>query len=143
MKKCPKCKETKELSLFSKDANRPDGVYFWCKPCTNVNRKARYPKYKARKTMHRLTKYWPGTSPEEAQNRFNILFNKQNGSCAICLTHQSELNKSLCVDHDHKTGAVRGLLCGYCNSALGYLGDSYWIVKNAERYLAVTPAGEL
>jgi hypothetical protein len=43
----------------------------------------------------------------------------QGGRCKVC-----QQLKQLCVDHDHKTGAVRGLLCHSCNRALGLLGDS-------------------
>lgn len=43
---------------------------------------------------------------------------KQNYSCAICLRHESTFQKQLAVDHDHKTGKVRGLLCRYCNQYL-------------------------
>lgn len=54
------------------------------------------------------------------QKKYNELFEKQKGCCAICGKHQSELEKTLHVDHDHKTGKVRGLLCQRCNQALGY-----------------------
>lgn len=40
---------------------------------------------------------------------------EQNYSCAICKKHQSHFKKRLAVDHDHKTGEVRGLLCFSCN----------------------------
>jgi len=45
----------------------------------------------------------------------------QSGVCAICREprNESERKKYLCVDHDHKTGTVRGLLCDLCNTALG------------------------
>jgi len=42
----------------------------------------------------------------------------QNHSCAICKKHQSNFKNSLHVDHNHKTGKVRGLLCYYCNRRL-------------------------
>jgi hypothetical protein len=48
------------------------------------------------------------------------LFAAQGGRCALCNRHQSELSFVLCVDHDHITGKVRGLLCRACNGALGY-----------------------
>lgn len=46
---------------------------------------------------------------------YNTMFKNQNGSCAICKKPQSNFKKALSVDHDHKTGEVRGLLCFYCN----------------------------
>lgn len=52
------------------------------------------------------------------------MFDKQQGCCAICGKHQSELKMRLDVDHDHKLNFVRGLLCRYCNSKLmKYLRD--------------------
>ena len=50
---------------------------------------------------------------------WDIQFKKQKGCCAICGKHQSELNKTLYVDHNHKTGQVRGLLCMDCNFKVG------------------------
>lgn len=58
----------------------------------------------------------------------------QGGVCAIC-RQVSRSAKPLCVDHDHKTGQVRGLLCQHCNTALGMLEDSPDRLKNALAYL--------
>lgn len=55
---------------------------------------------------------------------FEKLLDKQGGCCAACSTKHQETNGragKLHVDHDHSTGAVRGLLCGPCNNALGHL----------------------
>jgi hypothetical protein len=43
--------------------------------------------------------------------------------------------KGWCVDHDHKTKQVRGILCQNCNSALGYLKDDYKLAEIAVAYL--------
>lgn len=51
---------------------------------------------------------------------YHALFDLQQGRCAICHTHQDELNERLAVDHDHQSGAVRGLLCRGCNKNLGW-----------------------
>jgi hypothetical protein len=66
---------------------------------------------------------------------YNKLFNKQNGKCAICGKHQSELKKILSVDHNHETGKIRGLLCYNCNNGLGCFKDNKNILKSAENYL--------
>jgi ribosomal protein S14 len=42
-------------------------------------------------------------------------FTKQNGRCGICEKPQSLFRKRLALDHNHKTGQLRGLLCFYCN----------------------------
>lgn len=73
-----------------------------------------------------------GISLEE----FNQMVEKQNGCCAICGKHHSEnFMQSLCVDHDHKTGRVRGLLCRRCNAGIGNLNDSIQLLQNAVAYL--------
>ncbi len=66
---------------------------------------------------------------------FNEMFILQDGRCAICKRHQSELSKALHVDHDHKTGDVRGLLCAHCNLALGGFRDDMSRLKQAIVYL--------
>ena len=48
--------------------------------------------------------------------QYNQMFEKQKGKCAICNRHQKELTRTLCVDHNHKTKKVRGLLCVTCNT---------------------------
>lgn len=50
---------------------------------------------------------------------YNFLFEKQQGCCDICGTHQTELKRRLAVDHCHTTGSIRGLLCTSCNTHLG------------------------
>jgi hypothetical protein len=55
---------------------------------------------------------------------------KQEGFCLIC-----NEAKPLVVDHDHKTGKVRGLLCNNCNRALGYLKDNPNRLESAIVYL--------
>lgn len=65
---------------------------------------------------------------------YDKMLQHQQGCCAICGIHQSELKKRLFVDHDHKTGKVRGLLCINCNCRLGVLENENF--KNAaEEYL--------
>ena len=50
---------------------------------------------------------------------FDRLYQIQQGKCAICDRHSSELKLTLSVDHNHITGIVRGLLCKGCNYFLG------------------------
>ncbi len=64
---------------------------------------------------------------------FEEIVKKQNGKCAIC--NQLPNRSNLDVDHDHKTGKVRGLLCSACNRAIGYMGDNPERLKKAIKYL--------
>lgn len=68
-------------------------------------------------------------------NDYNQMFNKQNGCCAICGKHQQEFKKHLDVDHCHKTGKVRKLLCSNCNNLLGRSQDNINLLENAVLYL--------
>ena len=64
---------------------------------------------------------------------YNILFEKQNGKCAIC--NKKQINKQLAVDHDHNTGKVRGLLCQNCNTGIGKFKDNPKLLLKAKAYL--------
>lgn len=65
---------------------------------------------------------------------YNKIFEQQNGRCVICGKHQSRLTQCLSVDHNHKTGKVRGLLCKYCNFGISFI-DNKKFMKKAINYL--------
>jgi len=54
---------------------------------------------------------------------------EQNYSCAICNRHRDEFKRNLSVDHDHKTGKVRSLLCIICNSNVAIVEDKLEIIQ--------------
>ena len=66
---------------------------------------------------------------------YNKMFMDQNGCCKGCDRHQSEFKRALCVDHCHKTGKIRGLLCDDCNVGLGRLRDNPQTLINLAEYL--------
>ena len=68
---------------------------------------------------------------------YYTLLKEQKGVCAIC-KRPNRNGARLCVDHDHRTGVVRGLLCTQCNAILGYIDDSPIILKGAIKYLENT-----
>jgi hypothetical protein len=65
------------------------------------------------------------------QDEYDALKEKQEGKCAIC----GCVPKKLCVDHDHQSGKVRGLLCNKCNVALGQLNDDAILLRCAAQYI--------
>lgn len=73
---------------------------------------------------------------------FRKLLNEQRNRCFICqcLANDDgvviETGKLLVVDHDHKTGDVRGLLCHHCNSGIGMFRDNPQSLTRAIEYLA-------
>lgn len=50
--------------------------------------------------------------------QYDNMLEGQNNACAVCKRHTSNFKTRLCVDHDHKSGEIRGLLCHYCNHRL-------------------------
>lgn len=61
------------------------------------------------------------------------MLEKQGHRCAIC--NAESKRRAMSIDHDHKTGKVRGLLCDGCNLPLGHLEKDEWVEK-AKQYLA-------
>lgn len=72
---------------------------------------------------------------------YEKLLLEQGGVCAICKKSETIIEKStnvirpLAVDHDHKTGKIRGLLCGRCNQAIGLIHDCPVTAKAMSDYL--------
>lgn len=83
-------------------------------------------KYIIRSDRRRIEREF-GLSPKN----FDELIKVQHGKCAIC----EKQMKRPCVDHDHKTKEVRGLLCLRCNSGIGQFDDSIQLVEKALTYL--------
>jgi len=67
---------------------------------------------------------------------YNRMLEEQGDSCAICKTMEVGRNHThFHVDHDHKTGKIRGLLCDLCNRGLGYFKDDPFLLGKAIKYL--------
>lgn len=69
---------------------------------------------------------------------FNDLWQKQGGKCGVCsvsMSPRGRTSDAVCVDHNHETGSVRGLLCRGCNHGIGNLKDSPEVLEAAARYL--------
>lgn len=81
------------------------------------------------------TKYGIGTV------QYEELLRLQGGGCAICGSRRpgGPKNRSFAVDHHHATGAVRGLLCFHCNTAIGHLREDPELLQRAIEYLDDTP----
>lgn len=85
----------------------------------------------------RLKREWTRKNPDYSIKRVGVdlsrfieLAVQQGGRCAVCL-----IAERLCVDHDHASGKVRGLLCRKCNCALGLFQDSSVNLARASAYL--------
>ena len=119
MKECSKCCTFKERSEFYKNKHTMDGLQPVCKECNKAS--------VAAKTRLKKTKC--------TAKKYDALYNKQKGCCAICGKHASEFERSLAADHCHNTKKVRGLLCTTCNMGLGYFKDNPELLMKAALYL--------
>lgn len=96
--------------------------------------KARTAKYQAdnrEELKQRRRRKLYGLTPED----YDTLLKKQRGRCAICRSDTPRAQRDWHVDHCHKTGKVRGLLCHKCNVGLGHFGDSVKLLGKAIEYL--------
>lgn len=130
MKICSKCKVEKQETEFHKRNNRRCGLKSICKECHKL-----YPKKRSHNYMRNydLMKSYSITHDE-----YSSILLSQGGKCAICEIKESDLvgrKKYLCVDHNHKTGQIRGLICDKCNRGIGLLQDSIDVLQKAIVYL--------
>jgi hypothetical protein len=129
LKKCAKCGDNLPLDRFYKKKSSPDGHNGYCKSCNNVSRKGYYAANIGSKRRNDL-KHKYGITPQQ----FEDLAASQNYCCAICLRASPD-GKPLFVDHCHHTGKVRGLLCRYCNTAIGQMLDDPTRLRRAAEYV--------
>ena len=143
MKTCTVCRNTKNIDCFYKRAASPDGYATQCKTCDNERRKAwkeANPEANQRSSRNnQLLKRYGMTLSE-----YEELLNGQNGKCGICYTSENYTGHtgyrkdwSWSVDHCHKTGKIRGLLCNNCNRALGLFKDNKEVMLKALSWLDV------
>lgn len=150
MKRCSDCGEEKSYTEFYRAGTTLDGYRGVCKGCElaelrafsrnnrehlNRQRRERY----ANDTDHRdsyraynrarFRQYKYGITYEE----FHAMIDAQDNVCSIC--KKSNGRQVLYVDHDHKTGRIRGLLCHTCNTFLGRIDDSIETLEYMIEYL--------
>ena len=122
--KCKTCSNDFPLDLFHKDKYAKNGYKKTCKHCSVLKTK----QWKATKTKEELAqnnrKYKLKLSYGLSVEQYNTILEEQNYCCAICNTKEDELTRGLVVDHCHESNKVRGLLCTYCNVAIGMLKEN-------------------
>jgi hypothetical protein len=111
--------------------NKKTGVrHSSCKECDKARVKARHQANPERTRNNDLKRNYGITLKEHQQ-----MFDQQQGVCAICKSEGDGKWKKLCVDHDHKTGKVRQLLCRRCNMILGQAYDDKGLFSEFILYL--------
>lgn len=130
LKKCSKCKQTYPAvpEFFYKHINRKDGFDPWCKECKKEYDKKR----------HKIKNF------NISLKQYKKMLKEQNNRCLICgrdfediyrNPKQNHVYYTPRIDHDHKTGNVRGILCHHCNTALGSFEENPLILVRAIKYL--------
>lgn len=146
LKPCSQCGEIKPLSEFYKQRQYYSGR---CKNCmqdarkeytqkrghvwkeTRRNRYASDKEYRQKIRGRELYRKYKIT-----QQEYDDLLEKQGGVCKICKQLRPwRGSTTLHVDHCHQSGRVRGLLCHFCNSLLGYTGEDIAVPRAAIEYL--------
>lgn len=161
---CTVCGEVKLLEDFPKHPKGMAGRLGWCKICNNAKARERYnrnetnscEKRRESKREYDQRRYAemiergekPKKNPITAKNSYLLrnygityeqylqLLEKQNHKCAICGTQESDRKGGdLVVDHCHRSGKIRGMLCQKCNLMLGNANDLVNTLEQAIIYL--------
>lgn len=132
-KTCVRCSESKAFSEFDLHAGCRDGFRRECKACMAKYQKTQRAEYRGEASRRYSLKKNFGITPEQ----YDQMLAEQDGKCAICKSDDPirTASRFFSIDHDHKTGAVRGLLCSPCNSGIGMLKDDPEILLSAINYL--------
>lgn len=130
-KKCPGCDEMKNVETdFWK------GQYL-CIPCHKEKQKNCWHSRSPKKRLEEHLKYKYGLAIEDLMRALE----SQGGGCAICSENLPDLlaynnrRRGYAIDHNHKDGRFRGILCLPCNSMLGMSKDSANLLRRAASYL--------
>lgn len=153
---CSRCRRTLNIENFYRSSN---GFSGWCKPCTRAaaaashaarreQRKAysrayyrenaksfyeynvQYRKEHSEKCHDSYLRYYYGITREQ----YLAKLRSQHGQCAGCLRPFDETLVAA-VDHCHRSGVFRGLLCSFCNRALGLVKDAPDTLRNMALYV--------
>lgn len=161
-KRCTKCGETKPASEFRSRRTRAGNptLYSMCKPCNRAyqagwkrNRIATDPEYAAKVAADRPKHGWSTWTDEQKARYKRTARAKTYGltveeydalldgheRCPGCGTPEPK-GYDWCIDHDHETGKVRGVLCVNCNFVLGHAKDNIATLTRLQAYLEVANA---
>ena len=129
-KTCMTCGKEKLATDFYFRNKKYNRRHSECKLCTGERVKTRHKENPERTKNNDLKRLYGITLNEHTQ-----MYEEQNGVCAVCEKPGDGKWKKLCVDHDHKTGKVRQLLCRNCNMILGQVDDNINHMEKLTAYL--------
>ena len=139
-KRCPRCGMTKPTDAFY--CSRGGKVYTYCKECERGRALGVHHASDLDAAYLRWVEKAYGVTAEA----YVAMYEAQAGVCAICKEPERRVGKfgkvmRPCVDHDHTTGEVRGLLCHDCNVGLAKFRDDATRLRAAVAYLEGTQHG--
>ena len=132
MKKCNKCEILKPLDSFTKRSSNGEDLRSQCTDCLRVTSQIWYAE----------TGRWNAIKRDFGIGKieYNVLLERQGNKCYYCgidaIEYKNDSGRQLAIDHDHKTLAIRGLLCNPCNFKMGFV-DDYRL--RIEEYLNTPP----
>lgn len=142
MKACRKCNQIQNLTSFHRSKVHKSGYRNICKNCASIEHKKSY--YKNLERSREISRSWHERNPERnkdrrrqrvyglSSNEYDLLVIEQNYKYTIC----NQKNLKLVIDHDHKIGKVRGIICSPCNKMLGFAFDNKQTLQKAVMYLS-------
>ncbi len=129
-KTCRICGEEKYIIEYYDSSSRTrDGLRHECKTCVNKKQRGYYienKEYLDQKNREGYYKRKYKLTLEEIENLKKLA----NYKCEICYQ-----DKPLVIDHCHKTGKIRGILCNQCNQALGSINESIMVAAGLQNYI--------
>ena len=139
LKHCPGCKRARSFDEFSTSGESNGGLASHCRECSRRMSRENYDKakagrkYRASADKIRDKRLRAKFGISLAEYRDKLI--EQGAICPGCGATPEMNGKDFAVDHNHSTGEIRGLLCGRCNSAIGFLRENENIALNIIQYL--------
>lgn len=149
---CSRCKAGLPRSAFYKSTYKKNGLQSACKSCSDAwraEKKAQSEEFRDRQRAY--SRKWAAANRQQMLDLYrcynmrrkyglsaedvSAFHSAHNEECAICGE-----KKPLSIDHDHKTGQIRGSLCADCNFGVGNFKDSIALLSKAVLYLSVQPS---
>lgn len=115
------------------------GMYFCSPRCRQLEAAVRKQKARRDAGLNQERERWYKIRKKYGISRedWEWLWTQQDGRCATCRIDLTTVK--VCVDHDHQTNEVRGLLCNECNHGLGKFNDDPETLMRAAQYLLAEP----
>ncbi len=146
-KRCYKCQLVLDIDKFSRDNSYKDGYNSTCKECNIKKHQLKNSLIQKDKEYHKTyqknnpIKYMKASRKYRLKSKYNLspeefesMIISQENKCALCGEHFRDTD-AICIDHDHETGEIRGILHRNCNTGIGMFCDDPELTNKATLYL--------